>query len=174
MTSADLLWPYPSYWDLIWPQPTSCDLIWPMLNPLKHWPIAFDPMWPHVTSCVMWEDIASSILTCPQPTSGDLSQPHVTLAILMGPQQPFCDLSRPLLIIIDRLWPQLNSYDLSWSLSSVSDPDSLNLDPAKNLNPDPDPGKFVTLTKNFMNFFFTSDTGNSLKKELRCVELTVP
>ena len=41
--------------------------------------------------------------------------------------------------------------------SSVSDPDSLNPDPdpdpAKNLNPDP--GKFVTPTKNFMNFFFT-------------------
>ena len=40
--------------------------------------------------------------------------------------------------------------------SSVSDPDSLNPDPdpAKNLNPDPDPdpGKFVTPTKNFMNF----------------------
>ena len=37
--------------------------------------------------------------------------------------------------------------------SSVSDPDSLNPDPdpAKNLNPDP--GKFVTPTKNFMNFF---------------------
>ena len=36
---------------------------------------------------------------------------------------------------------------------SVSDPDSLNPDPdpAKNLNPDP--GKFVTPTKNFMNFF---------------------
>ena len=46
---------------------------------------------------------------------------------------------------------------------SVSDPDSLNPDPdpAKNLNPDP--GKFVTPTKNFMNFFFTSDTGNPLK-----------
>ena len=38
-------------------------------------------------------------------------------------------------------------------LTSVSDPDSLNPDPAKNLNPDPDPGKFVTPTKNFMNFF---------------------
>ena len=41
-------------------------------------------------------------------------------------------------------------------------------DPAKNLNPDPDPdpGKFVTPTKNFMNFFFTSDTGNPLKKRV--------
>ena len=60
-------------------------------------------------------------------------------------------------------------YDLR---SSVSDPDSLNPDPdpAKNLNPDPDPdpdpGKFVTPTKNFMNFFFTSDTGNPLKKRV--------
>ena len=55
-------------------------------------------------------------------------------------------------------------------LTSVSDPDSLNPDPdpAKNLNPDPDPdpGKFVTPTKNFMNFFFTSDTGNPLKKRV--------
>ena len=35
--------------------------------------------------------------------------------------------------------------------TSVSDPDSLNLDPdpAKNLNPDPDPGKFSSPTKKF-------------------------
>ena len=51
-------------------------------------------------------------------------------------------------------------YDLR---SSVSDPDSLNPDPdpAKNLNPDP--GKFVTPTKNFMNFFFTLKQGRRLK-----------
>ena len=32
---------------------------------------------------------------------------------------------------------------------SVSDPYSLNPDPAKNLNPDPDPGKFFSPTKKF-------------------------
>ena len=40
--------------------------------------------------------------------------------------------------------------------SSVSDPYSLNTDPAKNPNPDPDPSYFLTLSDIFfLNFIIT-------------------
>ena len=39
---------------------------------------------------------------------------------------------------------------------NVSDPYSLNPDPAKNLNPDPDPGNFVSTTKKFSTLFYIS------------------
>ena len=49
-------------------------------------------------------------------------------------------------------------------LVSVSDPYSLNPDPAKNLNPDPDPSYFLTLPVSEIGFFITSYLQDFLNK----------